>query len=1021
MSLPGIASKRRITFLMLFLLMGGAGLFGLTRMGVDYFPEVDLGEIFIVTVLPGAGPEEVESLVSRPVEDAVTGVEDVKSVESDSRASLSTVSVKVNLGADIDQVRQDILDAVEKAAPGLPENAGDPLVFALESSMKPLMIVNFSSDALGGAELRRLVEEEIQPVLARVEGISSADVSGGEIRQINVDVDPVLLWARGITVSQVYAALSAVGSDQPGGDIEDDGLEISLSIGSGFTSLDQVSDLVIGSHGGNPVRLGDVATVEDGYRDPTAITTLNGTGTVILVFRKSSSANTVNTCRRLQAEIDRVSAMYSGRLSTDVIYSQEGYIRSSMISLVQTGIQAIVLAALVLLFFLGSPANAGIVSISMPLSFVSTFALMYFTGVNLNIMSLAGLSISIGMIVDNSVVVLENIHRLRREGAGALEGAEKGARQVGMAVTASTLTTVAVFLPMLFVQGMTGQIFRDLSITIAAALFISLFLSQTLVPMLAGMSENLVKRHRRGSILLLFQQTVDRLEAAYARTASWCLSHRAATIGPIVILFLLSVALARLIPTSFIPDVREGTMGITASAPQGTDLETTDSIARALQDSIVAVIEPGDLANAYMTVGRSSGIGAAFGSDASCRIDLSLYFVGESRLAVPVEDYRQRVRDVIEDFPGLDYSIVTGHPIGNENPIQIAVYGTDLDELRDLGERLKAGLRLIPGTVDHASSLDEWVDRIEFVPDPAVMSRRGVSPALLASEITIGVLGVDASRFYEPGGDIDIHLSYDEARRSTLEQVMGLPAAGAPLESWGTFTSGRVPQRIWRRDRSRSVLVSCKIEGRALGDVGADVTAMMDTLDLGGSRWELLGDIPDQRESFASMSLAILVAVALVFMVMASQFESLLEPFLLVFEIPMALIGVILIHIATGTTLGLTSLVGILMLAGIVVNNGIVLVDFANQLRREEGLPAREAVLQAARKRMRPILMTAGTTILALMPLALGTSTSAAMWSPMAMTVIGGMLLATPLTLLVLPVMYVGLDGWHRRRRGRSG
>jgi len=1019
MSLPGLAARRRITALMAFVLMAGAGLFGLSRMGLDYFPKVDLGEIVIVTPLPGAGPGEVETLVSEPVEDAVVGIEDVSTVESESRASLSTVSVKVSLGADIDAVQEDIEKAVDGIRSTLPGNAMDPIIFALESSMKPLVIVTFSSATLNSAELRRLVEDEIQPVLSRVGGIASADIGGGEIRQINVLADPVLLWERGITMSGVAAALAAVSADQPGGDVEDDGLEVSISLRSGFHDLDQIRQIVVGAHGGVPVRLGDVAIVEDGFQEPTNLTTLNGRSTVLLVFRKSSSANTVNTCRALTDEVLRISEEYSGQLSMDIVYSQEDFIRSSMNSLLVTGLQAILLSALVLLFFLGSPANAGIVSISMPLSFVTTFASMYFFGVNLNIMSLAGLSIAIGMIVDNSVVVLENIHRLRRGGMEALQAADRGASQVGMAVAASTLTTVAVFVPMLFVRGMTGQIFRDLSITIASALLISLFVSMTLIPLLAGMSPHLVKTHRKGSPLDVIQGWLHRLEEGYAGMVSWCVSHRRMTILPVVALFAVAALMARQIPTSFIPDLKEGTMSIVASAPPGTGLHATDSIARAMVDSLAAVIEPGDLDYSYMTVGRSSGIGAAFGSDASSRIDLTLYFADESRRSRPVDDYQEPVREVLEGVPGLEYSLTTGMPIGSEYPIRIAVYGRDLQELRETGARLVEALEDIPGTVDHASSLDEWVDQIAFVPDPAVLSQRGVSPAMLSAEITLGVLGLDVSTFYEEDRAIDVHVSFPARNLSTRERIMGLPVVGAPLASWGTFSSELVPQMIGHRDRSRCVLVSCRIRDRALGDVGADVTAMLDTLDLSGSRWELLGDIPDQKESFASMSLAILAAVLLVYMVMASQFESLLEPFLLIFEIPMALIGVILIHLAAGITLGLTSLVGILMLAGIVVNNGIVLIDFANQIRRTEGVPAAAAVVDAGRKRLRPILMTAGTTVLALVPLALSTSGSSGLWSPMALTVIGGMLVATPLTLLVLPAMYVGTARWHRRGGGR--
>jgi HAE1 family hydrophobic/amphiphilic exporter-1 len=928
------------------------------------------------------------------------------------------VMVTLDLGTDLDSAMEDINEAVDQMQPTLPDNATDPYVLALESSMKPLLIVSFSSESMSGPELRRLIEDEIQPVLSRVSGVANADLSGGEIRQINVLVDPVLIWERGIPISQIYGSLAAVSADMPGGQIEDDGLEIPISLRSGFHDLLEIRALVIGEHGGAPVRLGDVALVEDGFEDQTNIITLDGRGTILMVFRKSTDANAVNTCRAVMAEIDSISESYSARLSTDVVYNQQDFIQSSTSSLVGSGIQAMVLVAVILLLFLGSPVNAGIVSISMPLSFITTFAFMYFFDINLNIISLAGLSISIGMILDNSVVVLENIHRRRKEGEGALEGAERGARQVAGPVAASAMTTVVVFIPMLFVKGLTGQMFRELSITIVSALFISLFVSLSLIPLLAGMSEHLVKTHRKGSPLAAVQNLIERLEGVYVRGLSWCLAHWKRTIFPVAALFLFSLLMLKQIPTSLIPDLKEGTLTINASAPPGTNLHVADSIALALEDSILAVIAPGDLVHHRLDVGRSSGLAAAFGSDASGRLELTLYLADESDLSVPPDEYRERAREVLDGIPGLEYTITDGMPVGNEYPIMIALYGSDLADLRLKGGIVDRTLRTIPGTIDCNSSLDEWVDQVEFVPDPAVLSQRGRNPAAIASEVTMGLLGLDASNYFDSGNEIDVHVSFPERSVSSIELVMGLPVFGAPLESWGAFESRQVPRMVQHRNRSRSVLVSCNIQGRALGDVGADVEAMMDTLDLGGSRWELLGDIPDQRESFSSMFIAILVAVSLVFMVMAAQFESLLEPFLLIFSIPMGLIGVVFIHLATGATLGMTSLIGIMMLAGIVVNNGIVLVDFANRTMHEKAIPPAAAVVEAGRMRMRPILMTATTTVLALVPLAVSTGGNSSLWSPMALTVIGGMIVATPLTLLVLPVMYTGMVRWHGGRNG---
>ena len=1016
MNLSGLVVKRKITFLMVFIFMGSAGIFALTQLGLDYFPKVDIGQIMIVTILPGGAPAEVENLVTKVIEDAVSGVEGVSSVESSSGNSTSGITVFVSPSADIDAVESDIKEAVDLIKKDLPEQALEPIITALESSMKPLVILGVSSDILNSGELRELVSEEIEPILRRVSGVASSTISGGEVHQINISVNPVLLAHRGISLTRVYVALHSVQGNQPGGDIDSEGTEIYISVKSAFTSIEQLGEVVIGVNNGLPVHLRDVSTITDGSKDQSNTSRLDGENSVLLILRKSGDANTVNTCRLLEDQIAETAVNYSGTLDMNIIYSQKDFVLDSTKSLLMTGIQAILLAAAVLMFFLGSVVNAGIVSVSMPLSFISTFAAMYLFGVNLNIMSLAGLSISIGMIVDNSVVVLENIHRRRRDGESQEKAASQGASQVAMAVTASTLTTVAVFIPMLFVKGMTGQIFRDLSITIACALFISLFLAMTLVPLLASRSKNLIKKHTEGSVANRIDKILRKLDMQYEKILTYCTAHKVRTLFPVIIIFFLSMYLFRFVPTSFLPDVQEGIIEVNISLPTGTNLAKTDSFSLAMEDSLSSLFLPGDLGHLVVDVGKSEGLGAMFGSDATCRIVMTFYLISEEDRETTVAEYSSSMRRVLSNTPGIRFAVKTGAPIGNEFPIQINLFGSDLDSLKILGDNVRDNLDHIPGTTGEVSSLEDWFTQIDYVPDDGILSLRGFSRAQLASELTLGMLGMNVTTLNDNGTEIDVNLRYAEKYRATRESVAALIVNGAPLDFWGEFTTELSPNKIGRLDRSRVVSVFCRIEGRALGAVAGDVQAMMDTLDIGNTRWEITGDITDQKESFGSMGLAILVAVILVYMVMAAQFESLLEPFILIFEIPLALIGVVLILFLTGTTMGMTSLVGILMLIGIVVNNGIVLVDFANGLRKESALTAREAIIQAGRIRLKPIIMTASTTILALVPLSLGGSSSAALWAPMARTVIGGMFVATPLTLLVLPVLYVMLDGWRGKK-----
>jgi len=1018
MSLPGLVIRRKVTFLMIFVVMAGAGLFAVTQLGIDYFPKVDLGQISVVTILPGAGPSEVEGLVTEIIEDAVSGVEGVETVVSVSKNGVSMITLELKNSADIDQAEIDIRDAVDRVKSQLPDGATDPIIMAMESSMKPLIMVTFSSDIMNGTQIRNLVDEDISPRLGRVEGISSVTISGGQVRQINIEVDPVLLAETGIPISRVYGALGSVGGDQPGGDIHDGNMEFAVSVKSGFDNLQSIRELVIGDQNGRNVRLEEVALIIDGHAEQTEYTHLNQGEAILLIFRKSSDANTVNACNRLESAIIEVSEEYAGTLNTEIIYNQERFITGSMKDLMLTAVQAIILAAAVLTFFLGSVSNAGIISLSMPLSFVASFAVMYLLGVSLNIMSLAGLSISIGMIVDNSVVVLENIHRWRREGEGQAEAAEHGAGQVGMAVTASTLTTVAVFIPMLFVPGMTGQIFRDLSLTIAAALFISLFVSQSLIPLLASRSANLIKPHKDRSLSTKIQRWLERLEERYSRAISWFTGHSRFVFIPVIIMFVSSLFVMRFIPKTFLPEPKEGLIEISIGLAPGTGLEFTDSLLVSIEGRIIELIEPGDLENSYLNVGKQEGMGALFGSSSSANGELSLYFVRESERSRNIEHYDTAIRDLLAEIPGIEYSLTSGMPIGNEFPVSIVIYGNDLSELRDIGELVKSEMERIPGTVDISSSLENQQMQIDFEPDENVLFLRGKSPVAIGSEVTVGILGLDATTYTENNQEYDVNLRYSEEGRSSIEALSGIIAYGMPLDAWGSFHNTLAPEEIGRRNRTRTVEVSCRISDRALGEVAADVEVMMDTLQLSGHRFEILGDIKERGEAFGTMAIAIGVAIILVYMIMASQFESLLEPFIIIIEVPLAMIGVIWTLFLTGTTMGLTALVGLLMLAGIVVNNGIVFIDYANQLRRKEGLSSRDAIILAGRKRMRPILMTAITTILALMPLAIGATESSVMWAPMARTVAGGLAVATLLTLVVLPSLYVKLDRWHESSRG---
>lgn len=1016
MSLPGLATKRKITFLMVFVVMAAVGLFAVTQLGIDYFPKVDMGMIKIVTIMPGAGPEEIEGLITEVIEKSVSGIEGVETVISTSRNGMSIVTLELTNSADIDEAEINASDAIDRVKGDFPEGAMEPYILAMESSMKPLIILAFTSDKMTGAELRYLVEDEITPRLERVEGVASVELSGGQIRQINIRVDAVKLSEIGIPLSQIYQVLSANSEDRPGGEITDGNIEIAVTVKSGFDTIESIENTVIGVFNGRPVKLLEVATVIDGFREPQNYIHLNGGDAVIAIFRKSADANTVNVGRRLETAIGEVTSEYSETINSTIIYDQKGFITGSMKDLLITGIQAVLLAAVVLTFFLGSISNAGIVSISMPISFIASFAVMYIFGISLNIMSLAGLSVAIGMIVDNSVVVLENIHRCRRDGVKQVEAAVQGTVQVGMAVAASTLTTVAVFIPMMFVPGMSGQIFRDLSITIATALLISLFVSQSLIPLLASRSRRMMKEHSEKSVSGRIEKWLTKLESFYSKKVRWFTEHAQFVLIPLLLLFLASMVVMKFIPKTFLPDPAEGTIDVDFRFAPGVGLEQSDSLSVAVESRILEIIEPGDLSSSYLSVGTREGMGAIFGSNSSNKGSLSIYFVKERERTRSIDEYDREIRQVLAEFPGIEYELTSGMPLGNAFPIEIVIFGSNLDELRSIGDLVTGELSQVEGTVDVQYSLENRLMQLDFIPDEDVLYLRGQSAGRIGSEITIGILGLNPALYVENDKQFNINLRYAEEFRNSEEAASGIMAFGLPLDAWGRFQNTLVPEEIGRRNGIRTVSITCGIRDRALGDVASDIEMLMDTIAIGEHRYEIIGDAKDRKEAFGYMALAIAVAIILVYMIMASQFESLMEPFIILIEVPLALIGVIWTLYLTGTTMGLTALVGLLALAGIVVNNGIVYIDFANQLRRESGMSAKEAIVEAGQKRLRPILMTAITTILALLPLALGTTDSSVMWAPMARTLSGGLAAATFLTLIVLPVLYVKLDRLHTKK-----
>ena len=1020
MGLPAVSVRRRVAFLMLFIGILGAGVFGLTQLGVDMYPDMDFPMIIVVSTLEGAGPEEVEELVTDPLEQAVSRVSNVKNVTSSSMAGLSMVMAEFDWGHDLDQAETDVRRQLDMFEALLPEDAAEPTVLAMDPSLQPVIFLGFTSETLSDFELRRLVEDEIESRLSRVEGVGSVTTLGGLRRQINVVPHPSRLQEAGLSVSGIVGALQAERNNTPAGYVDAGGMRINVRVESAFESIAEIEQLVVGYGESGPVELRHVADVEDGRQEQLQYVRFGGRAAVMSYINKRSDANTVNVSGRVTEVLADIASDYRGQLDLQVMFDQADFINQSIGNLGNTALQAVFFAFIVLLFFLRSWRGASVAGVSIPISVFVTFFVMHLAEVQINVISLAGLALAIGLLVDNSVVVLENIFRHREMGKSLWDAAVDGASEVSMAITASTLTTLAVFLPILFVPGLAGQLFREMVLTITFSLSVSLFVALSLVPLISSWVSRLVPKSGGRGVAGRIERLIDSLQSRYHSVVAWAVGHKKVVLGGAGAAFLLSVGVASMLPTDFFPETDDAFLSIAIEEPVGTDLETTNATVAELEDSIRAIVPEEDLVAVFSSVGQGEGIMAIFGSSGTNEAEINIRFTNAGQRSTSVFDYEEEMRQVLEDMPGLKYESTAGGTMMTGSAIEVEIYGDDLDLLSAVAERIKTRIEAIEGAVDVQSSVEEQVSEYSFDPSPSRLSLYGVSPSRLAYDLSYGLMGTNATVFREGDDEYDVFVRYPEWARDSREDAASATVLGRPLEAYGELTQRMVPNTIQRKNQSRMAMVSCDVYGRSLGDVAGDVQAMLDTVNTSGYRVELGGEMEDQRETFMYLGIAILVAAALVYMVMAGQFESFLEPFIIIFTIPLALIGVVLSLLVTGTTLSVMSLVGVLMLAGIVVNNGIVMIDYANQLRRG-GQQLEEAIVEASTTRMRPILMTALTTILAMVPLALEIGEGAESWSPMAISVIGGLTIATLLTLVVEPCIYVVLGRYKAFRSRHNG
>ena len=1012
MSISTLSIKRAVTFTMIYIFVVGFGLFGLSRLKIDLYPDITFPVIAIITTYTGVAPADMENLVTKPIEEAVASVENIKHIRSQSKLGASLILAEFDWGIDLDKSEKDIRNNVDFIRDYLPDEASEPLIIAFDPQKMPILFMSVSGP-MGPAELRELSRKQIKPALERIVGVASAETAGGLKRQIQVQIEPAKLQAQGLSVDTVISALSRENKQVPGGKLDEGGSEFSIRTLSEYTSVEQIANTVIGYREETPLYVKNVAQVQDTYEELTRVIRNNRKPGLLLLVSKNSKANTVQVANRVIESFPKIVSRLPQGVKIGVIFNQADFIKRSISNLSSTAVQAFFLAALVLLFFLQNIRASIIVALSIPISIVVTFAVLDLAEITLNMMSMAGLALAVGLLVDNSIVVLENIFRHFKASGNLFKSADSGTREVGTAIIASTLTTISVFFPILFVPGIAGVMFNDMALTICFSLFCALLVSLTLIPLLSSrfLKENSEEnRTLPQRISRRIDGRLEKLLSLHARTLSWCLDHRKTTLMIAFLLFAMSLATVPRLGMDFFPKMDEGHFEIQAERAPGTSLKSTEMTFRQIEDIIHETIP--ELKNQNSDI----GVGEAFGAFAKGS------YAGEIRVNLIDTEKRDRTQREIESalrkrfdqIPGITYSITQGHFMGEEGDLIIYLYGEDLDRGKRLSNTIKETIKDVPGALDVNTSLEAGRPELQIDLDRDRISALGLSTQQVASTVSTYIKGTRASLFRDRGEEYDILVQLDPRYRKSTEILRNLSVTNPqgeqiPLSSIARIRRSTSPTSILRRDQQRAINIAVTVQGRSLGEVTRDVEKQLDKIDFASDfTYETGGSAQDMRTSFKWLLVAFGGAAFIVYMVMASLYESLMAPFIIFLTIPLAVVGAIGMLLITGTPLSVVAFIGIIMLAGIVVNNSIVLVDYINQLRGR-GYAVRDAVMEGGKTRLRPILMTALTTILALTPLALGLGSGGEAWSPMARSVIGGLMASTLLTLLVIPVIYTYL------------
>ncbi|MBD5341054.1 MAG: efflux RND transporter permease subunit [Bacteroides sp.] len=1024
MSLYSSAVKRPVMTTLCFVTVIILGLFSLAKLPIDLYPDIDTNTIMVITMYPGASAKDIEQNVTKPLENTLNSVEHLKHITSTSRENTSVITLEFEYGYDIDVLTNDVRDKLDMVKSQLPDDSENPIIFKFSTDMIPICLLSVqANESMPG--LYKILEDNISNPLARVDGVGTVSISGAPKREIHVYVDPNRLESYNLSVEQISSVIGAENKNVPGGSFDIGSNTYALRVQGEFEETSQLAKIPVGSFQGKIVYLDEVARIEDSLEERTQRTFNDGKEGAMIIIQKQSGANSVEISNKVMKMLPSLQKNLPSDVKIGVIVDTSDNIRNTIAALVETVLYALLFVMLVVFIFLGRWRATLIIVITIPVSLIASFIYLFATGNTLNIVSLSALSISIGMVVDDAIVVLENVTTHIERGADPKQAAVHGTNEVAISVIASTLTLIAVFFPLTLVTGMTGVLFRQLGWMVTIMMIISTTCALSLTPMLCSQWLRLKGKataNNKKNWYSYIERALDKFDDSYASLLRKVVTHRAVTIVICLGIFVGSIFLMKFVGTEFFPTQDDGRLGVNLELPIGSRVEEAESVMARL-DSLWRNKYPEIMVMNY-TVGPASSDNtyASLQDNGAHIISMNIRLLDPGDRKRGIREIADGMRkDLSNEFPEFNKAQVNigggrGQGMGGQSTLDFEIYGYDLEETDKVALELKQILSGINGTADVTISRSDYQPEYQVDFDREKLALYGINLQTAAFYLRNRINGATASQFREDGEEYDIKVMYDPSYRTSIEDLENIviytaSGQGVRLKELGKVVERFTPPTIERKDRERIITVSAIVDGVPMSQVLADAEIQMEGIELpAGVTIQVAGSYEDQQDSFKDLMMLGILIIILVYIVMAAQFESLTYPGIIMTSLLFAFSGVFIILWLTGHTLNIMSMIGAIMLIGIVVKNGIVLIDYIT-LNRERGMSIRRAVIDGGRSRLRPVVMTTLTTILGMVPMAVGSGQGAEMWRPMGTAVIGGLTFSTILTLLFVPVLYCVFAG----------